>query len=166
MTKKKEITEKATHCHSVRALIVTPDNRILLIQSREPDSGQLLWCPPGGGIEAGETLEESLRRELYEETGMRALPPFKHVWNRQATFTWAGEKIIQQETYYLIHTSWFKPSMINNPEKGEIDSFLQFHWWPVNSIKTSDALFIPENLGRHLSELLAEGIADYPIEVK
>ncbi|MEM7133826.1 MAG: NUDIX domain-containing protein [Chloroflexota bacterium] len=157
--------EKPTQRHSARALLVTPDSRVLLIQSREPESGQVLWCPPGGGVEVGETLEECLCRELYEETGMSALPPFRHVWNRQATFTWAGERINQQETYYLIHTPWFKPSMVNNPECAETDSFLGFRWWPANSIEDSDELFIPENLGRHLNELLNRNNSDYPIEV-
>lgn len=27
------------------------------------------WCFPGGGREAGESMEENARRELYEETG-------------------------------------------------------------------------------------------------
>ena len=160
-----ENTEKAIQRHSVRALILTPDSRILLIQSREPESGRIQWCPPGGGVEVDETLEESLRRELYEETGMKELPSLKQVWNRQATFTWAGERIIQQETYYLVRTSWFEPSMMNNPEKGETDSFLSFGWWSVNSIETSHELFIPKNLGKHLNELLSENISDYPIEV-
>ena len=165
MTNNIKNTEKVIHRHSVRALILTPDSRILLIQSREPESGQVLWCTPGGGIETGETREESLRRELYEETGLPVLPPFQHVWNRQATFTWAGEKIIQQETYYLIRTPWFKPSMVNNPEKGETDAFLGFRWWSVNSIEMADALFIPKNLGKHLKELLSEDISNYPIEI-
>ena len=165
MTNNIERTKKATQRHSVRAIMLTPDNRILLIQSREPESGQIQWCPPGGGIEAGETLEETLRRELFEETGLRELPLFKPVWNRQATFTWAGGRIIQQETYYLIRTSWFKPSMLNNPEKEETDSFLGFRWWSINSIEASDELFIPKNLGKHLNELLNEDISNYPIEV-
>ncbi|MFA5942099.1 MAG: NUDIX domain-containing protein [Candidatus Paceibacterota bacterium] len=31
------------------------------------------WGPPGGGIEPGETIEEAVVREVFEETNMRVL---------------------------------------------------------------------------------------------
>lgn len=31
------------------------------------------WTPPGGGVEAGETVEEAIVREVFEETNMRVL---------------------------------------------------------------------------------------------
>lgn len=31
------------------------------------------WTPPGGGVEPGETAEETLIREVFEETNMRVL---------------------------------------------------------------------------------------------
>ena len=33
--------------------------------------GHGLMCAPGGGAEAGQSLPENLRREVYEETGLR-----------------------------------------------------------------------------------------------
>lgn len=31
------------------------------------------WTPPGGGVEPGETVEEAVVREVFEETNMRVL---------------------------------------------------------------------------------------------
>ncbi len=44
---------------------------ILLIQRKYPPFSQM-WALPGGFMEMEETLEEAARRELLEETGIRA----------------------------------------------------------------------------------------------
>ena len=56
---------------AVRAVILTPDHRILLMKVREPVTGIQVWITPGGGLETGESDEEGLRREVAEETGAR-----------------------------------------------------------------------------------------------
>lgn len=37
--------------------------------TRRADNGR--WCIPGGGLEAGESVEEACIREVWEETGLR-----------------------------------------------------------------------------------------------
>lgn len=53
---------------AVRALILHQD-RLLLVNAY-PDRRLGLWCAPGGGCEAGQSLPENLAREVREETGL------------------------------------------------------------------------------------------------
>ncbi|MFZ0075342.1 MAG: NUDIX domain-containing protein [Exiguobacterium undae] len=50
--------------------IVRHDNRILIVQRAANDSGGGTWECPGGKIDFGEQPEDSLIREIREETGL------------------------------------------------------------------------------------------------
>jgi 8-oxo-dGTP pyrophosphatase MutT (NUDIX family) len=54
---------------AARALILHQD-RLLLVNAY-PGARLGLWCAPGGGCEAGQSLPENLAREVHEETGLR-----------------------------------------------------------------------------------------------
>lgn len=41
--------------------------RILVADAYDPTKNEWFYCPPGGGVEFGETSEEALRREIREE---------------------------------------------------------------------------------------------------
>ena len=41
---------------------------LLILRAKEPGQGK--WAPPGGFLNAGETLEEAAVREIAEETGV------------------------------------------------------------------------------------------------
>jgi len=54
----------------VRAIILTERNTLLLIKRIKPGrEHQPYWVAPGGGVEQGESLQDALHRELYEELG-------------------------------------------------------------------------------------------------
>lgn len=53
-----------------RAVIVDGDGRLLLDRTHHTDRPVFYWLP-GGGVEAGETVAEALRRELLEEASLR-----------------------------------------------------------------------------------------------
>ena len=53
----------------VAAVIERSDRRLLIGQRRRGDTSPLKWEFPGGKVEAGETPEEALARELREELG-------------------------------------------------------------------------------------------------
>ncbi len=53
---------------AARALILHED-RLLLVNAY-PNAHLALWCAPGGGCEAGQSLPENLAREVMEETGL------------------------------------------------------------------------------------------------
>ncbi|WP_329587480.1 NUDIX domain-containing protein [Kitasatospora sp. NBC_01250] len=62
-----ERASKPLHSVSVAGAVVREDGRVLAI--RRADNGT--WEPPGGVLELSETVEDGVRREVYEETGIK-----------------------------------------------------------------------------------------------
>ena len=56
----------------VRALILH-QARLLMVNAY-PGGRSDLWCAPGGGAHAGQSLPENLIREVHEETGLTVEP--------------------------------------------------------------------------------------------
>ena len=54
---------------AVRGIIMQQD-RLLLVNAFRAGLSDL-WCAPGGGAIAGQSLPENLMREVHEETGLR-----------------------------------------------------------------------------------------------
>ncbi|GAA0427655.1 8-oxo-dGTP diphosphatase [Actinoplanes campanulatus] len=53
------------------AAVIVRDGRVLMVHERSRRSGGgEWWTLPGGGLRPGETAEEAVRREVFEETGL------------------------------------------------------------------------------------------------
>lgn len=57
----------------VAAALIVRDGKILIGQRRPDQPMALLWEFPGGKLEAGESAEQALSRELVEELGIQAV---------------------------------------------------------------------------------------------
>lgn len=63
----------------VVAAIVARSNRVLVLRRLPEDFRGGTWELPSGKMEPGETIELAIRREVEEETGLRADPPYRYV---------------------------------------------------------------------------------------
>ena len=55
---------------SVNAIITNKENNIILVKLGRPQDKRGLWALPGGKVEEGESFEEALVREVFEETNI------------------------------------------------------------------------------------------------
>jgi ADP-ribose pyrophosphatase YjhB (NUDIX family) len=150
---------------AIRAVLLTPEGRILLMRLQEPVSGRQVWITPGGAVERGETAEVGLRRELEEETGLQDARVGPKLWTRTHEFTWNGQMLRQREEFYLVETAPFEPAMEDNPATGERLAFRGFRWWSAEELRNTSELFAPRRLADLLEALVRAGPPEEPFDV-
>jgi 8-oxo-dGTP diphosphatase len=64
------MTEHYRHSVSVTGVIIDEQDRVLVVQRRDDAK----WELPGGILERQESVEDGMRREVLEETGMHVEP--------------------------------------------------------------------------------------------
>jgi 8-oxo-dGTP pyrophosphatase MutT (NUDIX family) len=146
---------------AVRALILTPQSELLLIRVRAPD-GQVFWIAPGGGIEASESVEAALRRELREELGLADFRQGPVVWRRHHTFDWGERRISQREEYRIVHADRFEAAMADPVEAAFAT---ELRWWRVADLGQASERLTPRSLAAIVGGYLANGApAEVPPE--
>ncbi|MEV5515493.1 NUDIX hydrolase [Streptomyces flaveolus] len=74
---------------------------MLLLRRRDPGDGTLLWEPPGGGVEAGETPLEEVRRELAEETEPDPAAVLERSVPVERYVRWKGMGFVGSEDFFV-----------------------------------------------------------------
>lgn len=66
------VTKNHNKADGVMMIPITEDDEIVLIKQYRPAIDDYIYELPAGLIDEGETIEEASRRELFEETGLKA----------------------------------------------------------------------------------------------
>jgi 8-oxo-dGTP pyrophosphatase MutT (NUDIX family) len=151
-----------TERNAVRAIVLTPEEQILLIKIRLPGK-KPFWITPGGGIEPEETVDQALRRELQEELGLTDFVVGPVVWRRQHTFDWNGDRLCQREVYHAVHTQHFEPLMSDQMESAVLD---EFRWWNVADLARATERLTPLSLATIVNDYLRSGPPAEPLPVE
>jgi len=146
---------------AVRAVVVDADGRTLLIRWDRPH-GSSFWVSPGGGVEAGESNTDALRRELVEEVGLTLVDVGRPLWTRDFAFPWRGGWIRQREHVYLVRA---EPDQITVPDSVD-EQPAQWRWWTADEIERADELFAPSGLARLLRDLREYGPPREPVAIE
>jgi 8-oxo-dGTP pyrophosphatase MutT (NUDIX family) len=154
--------------HSVRALILDHDDRILLCRFAIPEPPGLVWAAPGGGIEPGETPLAALRRELHEEVGLAVGGEPPHVWRQEVVVPGhlAGYDGVVND-YFLVRTASFDPRGALSDEELAAENISELRWWGPSDIigYRGPDLFSPRDLATPLAALLAGGVQAQPVRL-
>jgi 8-oxo-dGTP pyrophosphatase MutT (NUDIX family) len=154
---------------AVRAILITPENEVLLIRIRLPKETKTFWITPGGGLEPGETIVQGLGRELREELGLERFTVGPLVWRRQHTFSsYLNEvdpvqRICQTEQYHVVHVSRFEPKMT---DATELRVLQEFRWWPSASLAHAEEPLTPTSLAQIVARYISSGPPIEPVEME
>lgn len=121
----------------------------LLAQSFTADPS-IPWRFPGGGIDAGESIEDGLRREIREESGLGQLEFVRKLGVQRYYKSYLGRFIERHDFLFRVQgNEWEHIVQGNGKDNGEV---FGFHWISPEDIYRIDPEFQKFLDNKHLPE--------------
>lgn len=126
--------------------VLIQSSSVLLVKINSPARNNMVWMPPGGGLEFGESLQECVAREFHEETGLNVEVDEFLFLNE-----FIKDPIHAVELYFKVTQTGGKLKLGNDPEH-DADSQLikDIKWVPVSSLHNLPV--VPEKLITYLEK--------------
>ena len=145
---------------AIRAILLDTDDRILLV--RFADRYSTWWALPGGGVEADESDEDALVRELAEECGLRTFESVGLVATRRQWQIGNARWGAQDERIYLVRVPPFEVAPLLTREQLAAEGVHELAWFRLDDLARLQTA--PARLGGIVAALLHE-LPDEPLEL-
>ncbi len=108
---------------------------ILLVKHLTIGKNKFFYAPPGGGVDFGESAEESLIREFYEETGL-----IVRIKSFLLTHEYLEPPLHAIELFFEVEEIGGTLSLGKDPEMGlENQIIKEVKFWSLSEIQKNDA---------------------------
>lgn len=115
----------------VTGVLVFKGSHLLLVKKPPnvgPYPGQYLT--PGGGVHIGEPIDDAVKRELYEETGVKVTNLQRIVFDDVVTDNWKG---VKTHFIMLLYTGEYISGELK-PTAGDDDNLTEIEWFSPDHI--------------------------------
>lgn len=107
--------------------VLTFEDKILMVNHSGLNSENIFWNFPGGGVEAGESLKDALKREFKEETDIEIT-----VENMLFLNQIIKKPLHGIELYFKVKADFFKEKLGFDPE---INIISDIKWFALNEVE-------------------------------
>ncbi|MBN1914638.1 MAG: NUDIX domain-containing protein [Parachlamydiales bacterium] len=158
---------------SVKVLLINEQKEILLMCAHDPKVTSKdgiyhgrFWFPIGGGIEQGETIQDTAIREIFEETSLTPdqfdIGPI--VWH--GTFDLIIQETLThlEQTFIVVHTK-IRNVMMRKLDEWEQKSVKTISWFSYEDLCTTQEIIYPVVLKDYLPDILNEKYPKTPLEL-
>lgn len=158
---------------SIRIILLNNNDELLLMRAEDksttrPDGkyNGHFWFLIGGEQENNETIEETAKRELYEETGLKkedySLGPV--VWQGEFDLILSGKLRHMKQKFIVARTSNDNVDLFNltQPEKNVITDI---KWFSLNDIKKCNEVIYPVLLPKYLPDIINNSYPAEPLTI-